>query len=120
MKKDSKERLIEIMERVVPNFKLNEEIGGAAVNPGIQQPVAPQPAAVQQPRQPADVAALGRANKNAQGVTRTSKAINTEYEFPEAFRIWFQGLGYKPENPAISIMKVKTEVERVMKDMGYR
>lgn len=116
MKNNSKKRLFEIMERVAPNFNINEEMGGAAsANPGIQQPIAPQ-----QPRQPADVAALGRANKNAQGVSRTSKAINTAYEFPEAFRIWFQGLGYKPDNPAISIMKVKTEIERVMKDMGYR
>jgi len=89
--------------------------------PSMGQNNAPQgQQQVQQPRQPGDVQTLNRANQNASTVLSASKRINTTTEFPEAFRVWFSGLGYSPENPAISIMKVKTEVERIMKEMGYR
>lgn len=74
----------------------------------------------QQPRQPSDVQTLNRANSNASSVQKASSRINTTTEFPEAFRLWFQSLGYKPDNQSITIMKVRTEIERVMRELGFK
>ena len=80
-----------------------------------RQPVAGQ----KQTRQPGDVKRLGLVTQNNATVQKASSAINTAVEFPEAFRVWFQTLGYKPDNPAINISKVRREIEAVMKSMGY-
>lgn len=110
MKKENKEMLFEMMEKINPDFKLNEA--------NMQQtPTATQQ---QQPAQPSDVKALSKAGQTASSVKSASQRINTTTEFPEAFRVWFSGLGYRPDNPAISIAKVKTEIEKVLKSMGYR
>lgn len=114
--KDIKQLLFENMEKLNPDFNLRE-ITPQPIQPVAgQQPVA-QPAA---PKQPSDVQTLSRANQNATTVQTASKRINTATEFPEAFRLWFTQLGYKPNNPAISIMKVRTEIEKVMRSMGYK
>jgi len=111
-----------LIEIIVSELDAINEIGGAmqpnATGTQIQQPQQQQP--VTQQRIPSDVQSLSRANSNAQNVQRASTRINTVAEFPEAFRVWFQSLGYKPENRQISIMKVKSEVERIMKEMGFR
>lgn len=107
--KDNKEKLFENMEKLNPDFKIQELI---------QQ--TNQQKNNQQPRQPADVQSLNRATQNTQTIKTASQRINTSTEFPEAFRVWFSSLGYKPDNPAISIMRVKTEIEKVMRSMGYK
>ena len=107
-KKDAKQLLFENMSKLNPDFKLQE------VAPQPAQPVAPQAI------QPTDVKSLNRANQTSKSVQNASKRINTSREFPEAFRVWFSGLGYKPNNPAVSIARVKMEIEKVMKSMGYR
>ena len=116
IKKNNKELLFENMEKLNPDFKLQE----LAPQPAVQPQAGAQPQAGQPPRQPGDVQTLGRASKNAGTVQTASQRINTATEFPEAFRLWFTSLGYKPENPAINIAKVKIEIEKVMKSMGFR
>lgn len=74
----------------------------------------------QVPKQPSDVKSLAKANQSASSVQTASKRINTTTEFPEAFKVWFSSLGYTPDNPAISIMKVRTEVERVLRELGFK
>lgn len=122
--KDSKKRLFEVMESVNPDFNSNtieEVLPQQPAQPVQQQRAQPQqPVQPQQPAQPSDVRTLGKANQAATSVQNAGKRINTATEFPEAFRMWFSSLGYKPDNPAISIMKVRTEVERVMKSMGFK
>ena len=111
-KKDTKQLLFENMEKLIPEFKINE------VAP---QPTAPTaPTANQTPRQPGDVKRLGQVTQNNATVQKAGQAINTAVEFPEAFRVWFQSLGYKPDNPAINISKVRREIENVMRSMGYK
>jgi hypothetical protein len=114
MSKDSKQKLFETMEKLNPDFKheLNE----------IQTPITGvQNQQQKQPSQPGDVLTYGKTSKGQTSTQKTAQTrINTALEFPEAFRIWFTSLGYKPENPAISIMKVKSEIERVMRSMGYK
>ena len=106
-----KQKLFENMEKLNSNFKMNEIVPQQGIN---------QPAQPVAPRQPSDVQSLNKATQTASSVQKASQRINTATEFPEAFRVWFQGLGYKPDNPAINIVKVKTEIERVMRSMGYR
>ena len=113
-KKDTKQLLFENMEKLNPDFKLQE------ANPNATQTTGQQPIANKQPNQPSDVKSLYRANQNATSVRTAGKRINTTTEFPEAFRVWFSSLGYRPDNPAISIMKVRTEVEKIMRSMGYK
>jgi hypothetical protein len=90
----------------------------ATQQPAQQQPVAQQPA--QQEPKTITAQRLSRSYSKTPAVQTASKQINTATKFPDAFKTWFQTLGYKPENPAISIMKVKTEVEKAMRDMGYK
>ena len=111
--KTNKEKLFEMMEKINPELQnINE----------IVPPSSPPPSSTtnQQPRVPSDVQTLSRANQNASNVQRAGQRINTATEFPEAFRVWFSSLGYKPENQNISIMKVRTEIEKVMRSMGYK
>lgn len=84
-----------------------------------QQPAQQQPVAQQEPKS-ITAQRLSRSYSKTPAVKTASKQINTATKFPDAFKTWFQTLGYKPENPAISIMKVKTEVERAMRDMGFK
>ena len=101
--------------------ELNPNITNPTATQTTKQPAMGQQQAVnKQPYQPSDVKSLYNANKTATTVKTAGKRINTATEFPEAFRVWFATLGYKPNNPAISIMKVRTEVERVMRSMGYK
>jgi hypothetical protein len=85
-------------------------------------PIQPQgqPQQAQQPRQPGDVQSMNRALQTSSTMQKANQRINTATEFPEAFRVWFQGLGYKPDNPQISIMKVKTAVGDMMTQMGFK
>jgi len=114
--KDAEEDMFSaIMDRIGHTPKSQSKLQELAPQP--TQPVAGQPVA---PKQPSDVQTLNRANQSASMVQSASKRINTATEFPEAFRIWFTQLGYKPDNPAINIMKVKTEIDKVMRSMGYK
>lgn len=127
--KDAEEDMFdEIRNRIghMPKSQANIEEIAPIAKPTVgaeqtQQPAMGQQQAVnKQPYQPSDVKSLYNANKTATTVKTAGKRINTATEFPEAFRVWFATLGYKPDNPAISIMKVRTEVERVMRSMGYK
>jgi len=90
----------------------NEQIAGtppqASVQTAQQKPLA------------SDVQSLQRATANAGSVSKASGRINTSTEFPQAFKVWFGTLGYNPQNKAITIQRVRTEVEKAMREMGYR
>lgn len=123
-KENTKQMLFEMLSKIDTTFQSNiideaSQIGTtSAQSPIGSAPVQPtQPA---MPNQPSDVKTLSRATQNASTVQSASKRINTATEFPEAFRVWFSGLGYKPENPAISIMKVKQVVGDMMMKMGFK
>jgi hypothetical protein len=67
---------------------------------------------------PSDVAALGRAQASATTVTNKSKNINSIQEFPGAFEVWFQSLGFEPGK--ISKSAVRSQVEQVLTKLGYK
>lgn len=120
-KENTKQMLFEMLCKIDPTFQSNimdeaSQIGATTA----QSPIGTTPTQPAMPNQPSDVKTLGRATQNATTVQSASKRINTAMEFPEAFRVWFSGLGYKPENPAISIMKVKQVVGDMMMKMGFK
>ena len=133
MKANNKEKLFENMKKLNPSFINNKTINEAFTvgqgttsappinnqvnNPQNQATNQTQP---KQPRQPSDVQTLSRANQNTATVQKASQRINTAIEFPEAFRLWFSSLGYKPDNQAINIARVRTEIEKVMKSLGFK
>ena len=67
---------------------------------------------------PSDVAALGRAQASATTVASKSKNINSIQEFPGAFEVWFQSLGFEPGK--ISKSAVRNQVEQVLTKLGYK
>jgi hypothetical protein len=67
---------------------------------------------------PSDVAALGRAQASSTTVTSKSKNINSVQEFPGAFEVWFQTLGFEPGK--ISKSTVRTQVDQVLTKLGYK
>ena len=114
--KDAEEDMFSaIMDRIGYTPKSQNKLQEIAPQPGATPPVTNQTTS-----QPSDVRALGKATQTATSVQKAGQRINTATEFPEAFRLWFSGLGYKPDNPQISIAKVRTEIEKVMRNMGYK
>jgi len=67
---------------------------------------------------PSDVTALGRAQASATTVASKSKNINSIQEFPGAFEVWFQSLGFVPGK--ISKSAVRSQVEQVLTKLGYK
>jgi hypothetical protein len=101
-KKDTKQLLFENMEKLNPEFKLQED-----------QPNSTQTTTgAQQTQQYAD-------NKYKM-IAPQLKLVNTVEKFAPAFQGWFQYLGYSPHQGNISIQRVRQDVEMVMKQLGYK
>ncbi len=67
---------------------------------------------------PTDVAALGKAQDVATTVQSKAKNINSIQEFPGAFENWFNTLGFEPGK--ISKSAIRTQVEKVLTNLGYK
>lgn len=126
-----------MMEKINPKFKqleIDEITGGLPPQAGVTpqatttpqaspnaQPVQSPAVTPQQPvNAPSDVRTVARMAQSATALQGANKRINTATEFPQAFKDWFASLGYKADNPAISIMKVMTEVKKAMTEMGFK
>jgi len=127
------EKLMEMLVKLNPeSVNLNEIVGAATPVSGTQVPTKvpttgtpvgkAAPAANAQPQKPlaTDVQALSKGMNTAKGIQSKMGRINTATEFPQAFKMWFAGLGYKPENPAISTSRVLTDIRKAMAEMGYK
>jgi hypothetical protein len=101
-KKNTKQVLFENMEKLNPEFKLQE------VDPNTAQ----QTVGAKQTQQYAD--------KTYSMIAPQLKMVNTVDKFGPAFKGWFEYLGYSPHAGNISIQRAKQDVEAVMKQLGYR
>ena len=110
--KNSKQRLFEVMERVVPDFKQPEEQNLQEI-----APVAATSTATQQYGQQPDVKYVDSTYKT---IAPALKQINTPEKFAGAFKGWFQYLGYTPQGANITIQRIKMDVESALKQLGYR
>lgn len=109
--------LYEMMQKLNPDFKLNEaEFGhfNSSFNSNSQTNNAqPDP-------KTGDVKNYNKASQNAKTLANKSNKINNRVEFPEAFRVWFNSLGYSPEKRNITIAMAIAEIRKVMTQMGYK
>jgi len=103
--KDNKKLLFEMMEKVNPEFKMDE------IN---QQPVQAQSG---------DVANLQKAVNANPTIEYANSRIDTPQELQDAFGTWISRTGYslqnKPVRP-ISISMVQTLVKNAMVKLGYK
>lgn len=67
---------------------------------------------------PADVKALSKAQQTATTVQSKAKAINNINEFTGAFENWIKTLGIEPGK--ISKSAIRTQVEKVLTNLGYK
>jgi hypothetical protein len=104
-KKDTKQLLFENMEKLNPDFKVNE--------------VAPQPVQAAS----GDVANLQKAVNANPTIQYADSRIDTPQELEAAFGTWISRTGYglqnKPVRP-ISISQVQTLVKNAMQKLGYK
>ena len=114
--KDSKKRLFEVMERVAPNFKTQEEQNIQELQAVAATSTGTKTQTQQYGRQP-DV---DYADSTYKLIAPALKQINTPEKFAGAFKGWFQYLGYTPQAGNITIQRVRMDIENVMKQLGYR
>jgi hypothetical protein len=115
-KKNGKQRLFEVMERVVPDFKPVEKNNLQEQGPAPAQAVAPTTQTQQYGQQPD----AQYADSTYKLIAPALKLINTPEKFAPAFKGWFQYLGYTPQLGNINIERVRMDVENVMKQLGYK
>lgn len=109
-------KLYEMMATLNPDFKLNEADFGTFDSTFNS---TEQPAQQSAPKN-GDVKNYNKASQQAKTLANKSTKINTRVEFPEAFKIWFNNLGYSPDQNGISIAIVTAEIRKVMTSLGYK
>ena len=114
----TKEKLMEMLVKLNPSV-LNEIAPPAAPVTPTAAPVTPTAAPVAKPVS-SDNKAYAKQMGMSYGVKSSGSRINTATEFPQAFKDWFAGLGYDPQNQAISTSKVLTDIRTAMAEMGYK
>jgi hypothetical protein len=104
---NNKKRLFEVMEKVNPGFKLNENIEEeyAATTQGTTSP---------------DAAYSQQAMQKSPTVQYANSRINTPQEFEKWFTTEFSTTGFHPQKKPIPISQVQTIVKRVMQNLGYK
>ena len=107
MATDNKQKLFDVMGKLNPDFKQpNKE------NLQEQYATAGTPANIQPNAQ--------LPNSIYKTVAPALKQVNTLDKFAPAFKDWFSFLGYSPKEGNINILKVRTDVENIMKSLGYK
>lgn len=69
---------------------------------------------------PSDVKALDKAQSSATTVASKAKAINNIQEFSGAFEQWFKTLGFQPGKGGASKSAIRTAVEKILTNLGYK
>lgn len=105
-------KMLEIMSKLNPDFILNEESFGE-FNSSFEQDDNKNAHKI------GDVNNYNMASQKAKTLANKSEKINTRIEFLEAFKTWFNTLGYSPEKKTITIATITTEIKKIMKEMGY-
>ena len=100
-----------IIEKVLLEGETFSNTFGNNNNNSNQQPVQ---------NQPGDVKVLQKAQATATQVNKASQRINTTTEFSGAFKNWFNGLGYKPDQNVVNINRVLQLVKKSLQELGYK
>jgi hypothetical protein len=68
---------------------------------------------------PYDVRAMERDLNIMTNVTNSKGRIDNINEFKPAFEVWFQTLGFDPKENPIQISRVRNDIDKVLRDLGY-
>lgn len=113
--KDNKQRLFEVMENVafLPKKDIKVRYGNNDVNELKSQ------LHINQSVSSSDVKTLKNVNQDPE-LQNARENINSMSEFPIAFRMWFQSLGIERTSTNATIENIKSDVEDVLKKLGYK
>jgi len=106
---DNKQRLFEVMEKLNPEFKVNEIL-------------TPQPTPAQAGARTvsSDVTNLQKISQKSPAMQTANLRIDTPQEFEDGFTIWFTTTGFNPQKKPLSISQAQTSVRRAMEKLGYK
>lgn len=114
-------KIFEMMKKLNPDFTLSEASFPTFNNQ--QSGQQPQQGGQQQQQfipKTGDAKAYNKSQEMAKTANKKSAKINTAMEFPEAFKIWFNKLGYSPDKGNITIARVTSEIRKAMLQLGYK
>ena len=94
-KTDTKQLLFENMEKLNPDFKMNEVV-------------------------PSDVVNMEKAAQKSPVMNRANSRIDTPQEFEQGFQVWFATTGFDPLKKPLSISQAQTMVRNAMMKLGYK
>jgi hypothetical protein len=106
---DSKKKLFENMEKLIPGFKQPEISEQSGYQQNTQQGVQ---------QYAGDIKSIQNTTTTAQQTAYSR--INTPDEFIQAFKVWFSSLGFNPQSNPLAIGRAVAEITKIMKEMGYK
>lgn len=123
---NEKNRLFEMMEKINPDFNINElydSVGQKSPTTPIQQPQAnnnQQNTSVSQPRQSMDSMAVDKFTQKSTQLKNYSSRIDTPKEFQESFLNWFKTTGFVTSGKKISVAQALSMVKTAMTSLGFK
>lgn len=67
-----------------------------------------------------NVRAMEKELHKSSSITNTKGRIDNPSDFRDSFDVWFKTLGYDPQENPISLSQVRNDVEKVLRDLGYK
>jgi len=116
------QKVYEMMKKLNPDFILNEDTFNSSFgSPSTSQPTAQPAVKPQVQAQPSgDNKTYDKAIQANTSLANKSARVNTNTEFPDAFKTWFSKLGYTPDKGNINIARVLANVRKAMIELGYK
>lgn len=127
---NKKDKLFEMMEKLNPDFTINELYDNATQNSQVttlQQNIA-QPQTTQikptidksQPKQSMDATAVDKLTQKSSQLKSYSSRIDTPKEFQESFLNWFKTTGFVTSGKKISVAQALSMVKAAMTSLGFK
>lgn len=126
---NEKDKLFEMMEKINPDFNINELYDTVAQKPqftqnkqNIPQSQATQakPTTSQQPKQSMDATAVDNLTQKSSQLKSYTSRIDTPKEFQESFLNWFKTTGFVTSGKKISIAQALSMVKTAMTSLGFK
>lgn len=119
---DEKNRLFEMMEKINPDFNINE-LYDSVVQKSPTTPQAnnnQQNTSASQPRQSMDSMAVDKFTQKSTQLKNYSSRIDTPKEFQESFLNWFKTTGFVTSGKKISVAQALSMVKTAMTSLGFK
>jgi len=88
-------KILEMIKKIEPDFNINENT------------------------KPVDVSSMKNVMQGSPNVQGAKERIDSPQEFGPAFKVWFEMLGFDPQENPISIAQVRNDIEQALRDLGY-